>query len=614
MQAKHDRLHQVFYDVQYAFLKFSFLTTIDCSYLLIHFQDLKADLAGLASHKHAAKAYRKDLESYSVQMENIEEEIAEKKEEKKENNEELNKVIAISEEIGEIENDTLIKRSELMTEEKIIFDRQKRLRQDLTDKKTVPELKQMLRDFESELGVQLNKQRELKEEIDDLQTNLETVRSQRNEMQTNIGRLQASKSANEKTLKERYDQLMSIASTYGLADVLTPTQTGSQLSQQSLSQTQTSSYHASSLGNASFGGGDHHLSQQQPILDIPQSDIEEYYRVLAKKEGELKESLASTRQKYQDEEDAMNAKIAEIMGKMNSIKDGKTRLEQQQRDNRNELTEIAKSLNSANAGFSRVRKTDVDDAKRHAAEAAKKLEIANNDVRKNEFKSQISFLQDKVDKLRRELEDDNALLKILRLSEDSQKAVDVLKEQCTKELEELQEIIHDSASTFQTYNIDAPGELPDARRDTSGEELTQSIASVVDDFAHKLESLTLEQTKASGDFNKFQKSASETKALLEHNQNSLGAKREAMHQLEGSVAKVQQVVTELKQFENSHTPATISESKPQELLSYLEQQLLEEESNSTEGILPEHVKKIMKQLKRQVSIKNPAYVHGCFRF
>jgi hypothetical protein len=99
---------------------------------------------------------------------------------------------------------------------------------------------------------------------------------------------------------------------------------------------------------------------------------------------------------------------------------------------------------------------------------------------------------------------------------------------------------------------------------------------------------------------------SEKSALLSHDQRALASKRARMSQLDGpngSIEKVRRVVTSLRQYEGDIgvvTPADINEAKPQELLSYLGNMLEESESQSTEGIQQDTVRKIITRLKKQV--------------
>ncbi len=155
---------------------------------------------------------------------------------------------------------------------------------------------------------------------------------------------------------------MEIGQTYGLGDVLT------QVSQTQPSQTQNTSYNASSLMDQSMMGGS--LSQQQeqqPILEISREDMEEFYRTLTKKEDDLREALNHHRKTRQEQEDHLQAQLTDLHSKLKSIDNERGKLNTEQTEARKELT----SNNSQVSTMSRVRKSDIDDAKRRAENSAK---------------------------------------------------------------------------------------------------------------------------------------------------------------------------------------------------------------------------------------------------
>jgi len=555
-------------------------------------KDLKADLAGLASHRHAAKGFRKDMETYNGQLEDLEDEISDLRSEIKENEKEEERIKAIIDQVDDIKNDIDVQKNGLAAEEKIHRSRRTMLNEDLTEKHSIRELKDMLRDFETEIGEQVDKQKDLKEEIEDLHKDLKRVRKEREEMQSTIGRLQAAKENHETVLKQRFDTMMSIGQRYCLGDVLTP------ITQTQLSQTQNTSYNASSMGDTSVSV---HESGQQPVLDISQADMEEFYRALDKKEKELTEEYQNLKSRNASQLDQISSQLTNIGGQLQSIENDKRRLEKESAAARKEIAQISTELSRS----SRLRKADVEEAKKNALETAKRRDEANDNPRRTQNPIEIRSLEEKMDKLKREIEDDKMARDMLRHSAEAQNAIVVLKEQSSKELESLEDSVKDLAYAFQQYNVENPGELPRAGEDASGEELTQIISNIVDEFSDKYQGLTLEQSKAQGEVNRLQKAVSENQALLAHNQRALSSKKATMVQLDGkngSIDKIKQVAIELRQFESEQgvtTPASLDESKPQELHSYLEAKLHEEESMSTEGIQPADVRKIMKKLLKQ---------------
>jgi DNA repair protein RAD50 len=557
-------------------------------------KDLKTDLAGLSSHRHAAKGFQQDVQKYNEQMEELEEQISEDKQGLKENEDEQARIQAIMEQVDEITNDMESRKNELTLQQQVSKKQKSMLHENLTHKHATRELKEMLRDFDSQMGNQSEKKADLEAEMAAVQKELAKIRTQETSLQSKIGRLQAEKESHEKLLKVRYEKMMEIGEVYALGDIL------SAISQTQPSQTQNTSYNASSL-DVSMSGNTR--SDQQPILDISQEDMDEFYRTLVRKEDTLKDALKSHRETHQQQEDQLQAQLSDLIGKLKSIENDREKLNREQTEARKELQNIGSQL----ATTTRVRKTDVENAKASAAKFAKERDELNSDPRRTDIPTEIRSLDEKIDKSKREIEYDQADLKDLRRTVEAQNAIAVLKEQCTKDLEPLQESIQEQSFVLQQYNITTPQELPGAEgSDENGDELTTAMEKVVDDISTKFDLSNHELSRSTEEANRLQQVVSEKSALLRHDQRALTSKRARMSQLDGpngSIEKVRRVVTSLRQYEGDIgvvTPADINEAKPQELLSYLGNMLEESESQSTEGIQEDTVRKIFTRLKKQV--------------
>jgi hypothetical protein len=169
--------------------------------------------------------------------------------------------------------------------------------------------------------------------------------------------------------------------------------------------------------------------------------------------------------------------------------------------------------------------------------------------------------------------------------------------------------LQDQSFVLQKFNITAPIEnLPGSQGgDENGEELTGAVEQVVDQVTDKFESSNLELSKVTDEFYRLQQGVSEKSALLSHYQRSLASKHAQMSQLSGengSVDKIRRVIGKVKQYESDIGVSTpyIDESDPQGLFAYMGKRLEEEEAESTEGIQPETIKKVLTRLKKQVCV------------
>ena len=127
-------------------------------------------------------------------------------------------------------------------------------------------------------------------------------------MREGEAKIQAEKDAQVKRQEKRFSKMIEAGNTHSLRTTLSPHH--SQLSQ-SQTQTQNTSYHGSSLLDISVGGGASQTSRQQPILlEIPQSDVDDFFRVMEKKvRANLKKGEPG--QKAKDRIEQKAAKLAE---------------------------------------------------------------------------------------------------------------------------------------------------------------------------------------------------------------------------------------------------------------------------------------------------------------
>jgi DNA repair protein RAD50 len=253
----------------------------------------------------------------------------------------------------------------------------------------------------------------------------------------------------------------------------------------------------------------------------------------------------------------------------------------------------------------KFRKGNLEDAKKHAIDAAKNRDDANANPRRKDIPIEIASTTNKIDDLKTKIQNDTVVQQDLRRTFETQSAIEQLKGQCQTELEELKEKISDYRFQFQAYKISSPpSDLPGDDSDKRGEELKKIIEIVSDEINDKFEDRERELTKNQDTIRRIEAIVSEKSALYNHDIQSIRSKQQRIAVLKPSIEKTRQAVEELRSFEardeEISTPVTITESRPEELLSYLTERIEEIEGHSTEGIPPHMIKKIMKKLFKLV--------------
>ena len=233
----------------------------------------------------------------------------------------------------------------------------------------------------------------------------------------------------------------------------------------------------------------------------------------------------------------------------------------------------------------------------------KERDSANSDPRKSEIPIEIRSYEDKIDKLRRQIEDDQQTLRELRLSADSHNEISVLQEQVAKQVEALQESIDDQKYDLERFRIPRP-EFPTAGGDKRGENLVIAVenlsAAVTEKFDEEVRSLE----NVAINVTSKERAVSEKSALLTHNRQTLLSSRARIDALtgdDGSVRKYQRVVSTMRRYAAEAEIATnFDENEPQTVLSFLDAQLedlVDIGGDSMIDVAP----KILKRLKKMVS-------------
>jgi len=561
-------------------------------------KDLKADQAGIASHQHASKGFRQELSQFHSQMEAVEEEIQEEKEAEKEIKDEEQRLNEIVKAVDSVEVRISASQAELSEQTTKLQTMQGMIKSDLTNLHSQNELKEILRDFDNKRIQQIEEREDLGRELKMLETQYKQIHNEETTLKGDFGRLTAMKEAHQERLKARFEMMMKMGNLYDLAAFLTP------VTQSQHTQTQISTFTAGDHSRIDLSMVD--PDAQEPMLVIPKRDMDEFCRTLEKKEVDIRDGLKECKARHQQAEDDLTTRVTKIRSEIGTLKSRRSELNSRSASARDTI----KRLNVELGQIPRLRKSDLEEARQKAAQFEKEAKQIASDPRKSEIEMEIRDSQDKLDKLKRDLDDDKIALRELQQSSDSHQAISVLRHQISQEVLNLLDVLRDHAFEAQSFNLNSfPKDIPALENiGEDGSILTDTICAFSDEVTSRYETKKLEVERTNADIKRSEAIVFERKGALSSDQNSLREKISRLEQLDapgGSLHVVRDICEELKTHQRKTgepTPLTIDATRPFELLDYLNTCLKEIDSDSLDGITLETIKSIMKKLWSLVRI------------
>ena len=235
---------------------------------------------------------------------------------------------------------------------------------------------------------------------------------------------------------------------------------------------------------------------------------------------------------------------------------------------------------------------------------AQRRDEANNDPRMTEIPLEIRSLDEKIDKLKRVIDDDQQVLRDLRQSADAQNEIVVLKDQCIKDVENLRDVVRENSFDFQKYVIPIPDPVQISEDDESGNALVDAMEKLASRVSEKFEEARNKLSTITDEVASKQRIVTQKKALLSHNQQtfqSLTARIRVMNGENGSYGKYQRIVRTVKRFElENGVSTTIEESNPQSAVNHITAKLENIDENTLEGLTGDVLFKLFKQIKKMV--------------
>jgi len=300
----------------------------------------------------------------------------------------------------------------------------------------------------------------------------------------------------------------------------------------------------------------------------------------------MHDDIAELRSVHQKSEDAFQNQLSELVAQMRTKENQSVKAKEEQRAAQTEINRI-----SMQATSSRIRKNDIENAKRRAEEAVTERDKLVNDPRIKSYTQDISKYEIEIDRINRTIEDDNGTLAELRSCSRLQDEVAVLEDQVARDEERLQEIYNDNSFQFGKYGLNATA------NDLNS---LETLANSARDF-HK--QFMTEKKHADKDFTNKQSECTKARTLLDHTSRQGALKRQQISGLKPAVEQIKNVVAEVRRYqsENFIDDVVSEEVQPEDLLDVIEKSLKE---CSIEGDQPAMVKKLLKMLKSMSKVKD----------
>jgi hypothetical protein len=235
----------------------------------------------------------------------------------------------------------------------------------------------------------------------------------------------------------------------------------------------------------------------------------------------------------------------------------------------------------------------------------KELQAAQRDPRASEIAAEIRNCELKSDSLKRQMEDDQALLDTLRKSSDQNNTVEILQQQYLKDRDLLLETFKEQSGMLLRFNLKPISEVPDDNGDDNGDLLCSFFDELKDKCQDKFDECHSTLRNAKDLLMQAQRVVSDKTVLLGSKQQafvSMKRKLEALSAEGGCLSKVRRVVEELRRAETNPVVFTFDEWNPRKLLDFLEEKIEEFDASMPKAITQEAVFAVIKKLKKMVSI------------
>lgn len=268
--------------------------------LLATAKEHKIDLAGLASHQHAAKGFRQELEEHSEVLESLEEEKTRIRKQLENVEKELAEYAEISSRVQELKQKATAANQKKLQKEAEIRALRSSLEEDKTKDYTIEELSKQLNEFDSFMSEHVEKEQHLKARMKSISDKIEKLRAEERQLSGKLGKYAAEKEQHEARLKERSVLMEKMDRAY------------------SMEMTQGEGFDQS----LSYMSATQTVVPTQDTVTFTSEDMDVFMQSLDKKVSAMEEEAADHKARSRAEEEKLNNALVELKGQLKSNESG----------------------------------------------------------------------------------------------------------------------------------------------------------------------------------------------------------------------------------------------------------------------------------------------------
>jgi len=513
-------------------------------------KELKVELAALASHRHAAENYRTELETVEMKLADLQDRIDEYKglAEKEDIELDRHKEVFVIEE--GLQDQLREKENEIDVEKKNASNVKRMLGDNFLPEVSDSELDKMNRNFDDTVMKDREEYDREMEEFEKAKATTRLLESGLREAEHRSVRLVSEEEAHGRVREEREVLVRHASAEHGLGEML------------------------ARGGTQGDSGG-----------ALVESELSNFLGEMRSRMMDLQEAREEKKRKVQVEEDRFQEELVELKAKANNNENESQQLKNKQVAARREIREIS----SQQSKSTRIRKSDIDEARQNAESKIKLREEITRNPRRMEIPQLIKENENKMSASSRTVNELTDILCELRRCADENNAIAVLEDQVARDTSKLNEDVEDARQDFQSTGI---------RLQSSD---LACLEQLVETHRGKIEETNASLKESTEEHKTKQKTVTESAAMSSHSQRSIMAIKMKLSELNApgrGVQKIKSVISEVIAHErNNSEMETVHEGIPvQDLSKHLSARIrdLSEEYDD-----PATIKRILKRLSKR---------------
>ncbi|GKY96139.1 hypothetical protein MPSEU_000573900 [Mayamaea pseudoterrestris] len=545
--------------------------------LLSTCKDIKITLAGLDSTKTAVEGYRRELREQKEAEEDLANARINVGKEIETTEKDIDYYEGIVDKIDDIQTE-LSKMQGMVDQHKAALDRQQKMVDiDMSGTHTLDDLSIMLADYDNSVGRETAKQELVESEIQELNDKIDSLHKSEMDLKSTLGKLESEKETYEQHLRQRLVLMEGIASSYNFS-LLEYTQS---------QQINTSFRQSLTAGSQSV--------DTEQLVEISQEDMQNFFRKAEDLKSNLESDLKKHKHRVQRDEDVLQKDLLDLGGKLGALEKDKEELLKQKREGREEMNQLNKDISSS----SRLRRGEVEEAKKNAERLANERDEANSDPRLQNIEIEIRQIEDKWEELKRKQTDIKVELDALQESAEAHTAIATLDEELTREYETLEESVKDYSSLLCRFNLQDLEKLPKMSGD--GQAVVDAVEQMGIEIRDKLNDAQDRLGMATSAYNKQESAFAEKSWALRTIRQNLQVLEQQKNVSEGAVVKVRAVVEKLRE---DNPGVLLNENDPTALRKLIDEKI-EDINDSLASTDPSVIKSVMKRLLKLANSNNP---------